>query len=112
MSAFALNAAAFGLQIAGTVCLLVDSLRTAIRLPKEGVTLGDASLIASPVFQWASVGGFGLLFAGFILQGLSLWCTRHTTTFVALTPSAGSGARQLKAAQKTHAIASFKDWTN
>jgi hypothetical protein len=65
---------AFGLgaQIFGTICPPLDSIRTPVRLPKEGVALGDSGFIASPIFQWANVVGSGFLFAGFALQGLAL----------------------------------------
>jgi len=85
-----LTAFALGLQILGTVCLLLDSIRTAARLPKEGVRLGDPGVFASPIFTWANVVGFGLLFAGFVLQGLALWrarSTRSTTEVEVLAPA-------------------------
>jgi hypothetical protein len=80
MTAARLTAFALGSQILGTVCLLLNSIRTAVRLPKEGVRLGDPGVFASPIFQWANVVGFAFLFAGFMLQGLALWRARSTRT--------------------------------
>lgn len=83
MTAARLTAVALGLQVLGTVCLLLDSIcllldsiRTAVRLPKEGVRLCDPGVFTSPLFQWAAVVGFAFLFAGFVLQGLALWRAR------------------------------------
>jgi hypothetical protein len=63
------TAFALGLQILGTACLLLDSIRTAVR----GVRLGDPAIFTSTIFQWANVVGFAFLFGGFVLQGLALW---------------------------------------
>lgn len=81
-----LSAFALGLQVFGTVCLVLDSTRTAVRLPKEGIRLGDPGAFASPIFQVVSPLGFLLLFAGFALQGLVMWRARSISPAPAPQP--------------------------
>lgn len=94
MSPGRLTAFALGSQILGTVCLLLDSIRTAVRLPMDSVRLGDTGTFASPIFQWADVVGFSFLFAGFALQGLALWrdhSTRSPQNVIPPAPPADGG---------------------
>ncbi len=86
MARVGLTAFALGSQSLGTVCLLLDSIRTSVRRPKEGVRLGDAGVFASPIFQWASVVGFSFLFVGFALQGLAKWRNRSAPSPLNVTP--------------------------
>jgi hypothetical protein len=71
------------MQLLGTTFLLLDSIRVGVRLPKEGIRLGDPAEVSSWLFQWASPVGFGLLLIGFVLSGASLLLSRHITSTAA-----------------------------
>jgi len=76
MSAFRVNVAGWICQLIGTLFLLLDSVRVGIRLPPEGVMLGDSAALDRWYYQWASPLGFFLLLAGFSLSGVALWFSR------------------------------------
>ncbi len=76
MSAFRLNVAGWMCQVIGTLFLVLDSIRVGIRLPREGIPLGDPPAIDKWYYHWASTGGFFLLLLGFVLVGLSFWVSR------------------------------------
>lgn len=76
MNAFHLNVAGWACQFVGTLFLLLDSVRVRIRLPREGVTLGDPPGIDKWYYHWASPLGFFLLLLGFALCGIALWISR------------------------------------
>jgi len=79
MSVFRLNVVAWLCQLAGTLFLLMDSIRVSIRLPREGVTLGDPVAVDKWYYHWASPIGFFLLFLGFGLFGVALWISWSRT---------------------------------
>lgn len=87
MSAFRANVAGWICQVIGTLFLLLDSVRVGIRLPPEGVMLGDPATLDRWYYQWASPLGFFLLLAGFSLSGVALWISRPRQR-----PPAGSQA--------------------
>lgn len=76
MSAFHFNVAGLTCQLFGTLFLLLDSVRIAIRLPRGGIRLGDPPEIDKWYYHWGSPIGFGLLLLGFGLYGLALWFSR------------------------------------
>lgn len=80
MTAFRLNVAGWSFQVLGTVFLLLDSIRVNIRLPREGIRLGDPPEIDKWIYHWASSIGFGFLLCGFVLCGVALWGSLHKSS--------------------------------
>jgi hypothetical protein len=76
MMNFRLNVAGWACQVIGTLFLLLDSIRVGVRLPREGITMGDPPAVATWYYQWASPIGFFLLLTGFVLCGVVLWLSR------------------------------------
>src|SRR5438132_1721927 len=86
MSAFRLNVAGWTCQVLGTLFLLLDSIRVGIRLPRQGVTLGDPPTLDRWCYHWAAPAGFFLLLSGFVLSGVALWLSqRRPQTFSDVT---------------------------
>ncbi len=76
MTAFRINVAGWLCQFLGTLFLWLDSVRVSVRLPREGIRLGDPPLIDRWYYHWASPAGFFLLLVGFGLCGIALWISR------------------------------------
>lgn len=76
MTIFRLSVAGLICQVIGTLFLLLDSIRVGVRLPREGIALGDPAAVDKWYYQWASPIGFFLLLAGFVLGGAVLWLSR------------------------------------
>jgi hypothetical protein len=87
MRAFRLNAVGWFFQVLGTLFLLLDSIRVSIRLPREGVRLGDPPQIDSWIYHWASSIGFGCPLIGFAVCGIALWLSRPKNSSRLNTPS-------------------------
>jgi hypothetical protein len=90
MSAFCLNVSGWTCQIIGTLFLVLDSIRVAMRLPREGVMLGDPRTLDKWYYHWAPPVGFFLLLSGFALSGVALWISRPRQQRPAGPPAAGS----------------------
>ncbi len=91
MSAFRLNVAGWSCQFVGTLFLLLDSIRVGIRLPREGVRLGDPTFVDKWYYHWASPIGFFLLLTGFGLCGVALWISAPRQLLIPEPPAAGTG---------------------
>jgi hypothetical protein len=61
-------------QAVGTLLLMIDNFRMAIRLPANGIVLGDSRTMAA--FHWANFVGFGFLLLGFVLEAIAI-CKAH-----------------------------------
>ncbi len=72
MSGFRLNVVGWVCQFVGTLFLLFDSIRVGVRLPRQGITLGDPLGVDKWYYHYASPLGFGLLLLGFGLCGIAL----------------------------------------
>ncbi len=92
MRTFCLNVTGWTCQIIGTLFLLLDSIRVGMRLPREGVTLGDPPALDKWYYHWASPLGFLLLLSGFSLCGVALWISRPRQQPPAGPPVAGAQA--------------------
>lgn len=105
MTAFRLNVFGWVLQLLGTTFLLLDSIRVSIRLPREGVRLGDPPEVASWIFQLAAPIGFGLLFVGFAVSGVTLWLSRLRQPNESSTASPSSSSdEESTIAKELHSI--------
>ncbi len=76
MRLYRLNLAGWLCQMIGTLFLFLDSVRIGVRLPREGVTLGDPPEFATWYYHMAPSIGFFLLLTGFALCGIALWASR------------------------------------
>jgi len=99
MNAFRVNVAGWICQIAGTLFLLLDSIRIGVRLPREGVTLGNPPAIDKWYYHWASPVGFFLLLVGFGLSGAALWISRPRQAAAPDAPAVPGGGGAAPAAE-------------
>jgi hypothetical protein len=86
MNVFRAHVAGWICQFLGTLFLWLDSIRVGIRLPREGVRLGDSPELDRWYYHWASPFGFFLLLIGFGLCGIALWLSRPPRSSTAEAP--------------------------